>query len=82
MDNEQVPKWAVDILERLASIETTIKRSDKTDEVATAADNRSKENERRLNKLEESHTWLWRTMLAAIISGGVGSLFALAGRFH
>ncbi|GEO26214.1 phage protein [Alicyclobacillus acidoterrestris] len=82
MDNEQVPKWAVDILERLASIETTIKRSDKTDEIATAADNRSKENERRLNKLEESHTWLWRTVSGAIIAGAIGSLIAFFGHIH
>lgn len=70
------------MIERLARIETTLQQSSKTDEIAVSADSRSKENERRLNKLEESHTWLWRTVGASVITGAVAVIVDFATRIH
>lgn len=75
---EPIPEWAQDIRERIVRIETMVTDSGNTKDKADAADNRSKENDRRLTKLEESHTWLWRTVTAAIIAAGVGYIFSLA----
>lgn len=38
---------------------------------ATETESRSKSNTHRLDKLEANNTWLWRTVVAAIISAVV-----------
>ncbi|MFD1675397.1 hemolysin XhlA family protein [Alicyclobacillus fodiniaquatilis] len=73
---EPIPEWAQDIRERVVRIETMVTDSGNTKDKADAADNRSKENDRRLTKLEDSHTWLWRTVLASLIGAGVAYLFS------
>ncbi|MFD1674315.1 hypothetical protein [Alicyclobacillus fodiniaquatilis] len=42
----------------------------------------SLQNERRLGKLEQSHTWLWRTVSGAIIAEAVGTVIAMISHFH
>ncbi len=79
---EQIPGWAQDIRESVARIETKLERYTDTQDKAQDADSRSKENERRLDKLEESHTWLWRTVSGAIIAGAIGSVIAFLGHIH
>lgn len=79
---EQIPGWAQEIRERIVRIETMVSNSANTQDKADAADARSKENQRRINKLEDSYTWLWRSIIAAIIVGTVESIFSLAGYIH
>lgn len=42
----------------------------------------SLQNERRLGKLEQSHTWLWRTVSGAIIAEAVETVIAMISYFH
>ena len=71
----------VDIRERLARIETKQdaqnglrEKIDTTDTRSTENEARSKSNTHRINKLEESYLWLWRTIAGAIIVAGIGAL--------
>ena len=74
----------VDIRERLARIETnqdaqSVLREmiDTTNTRSTDNEARSKLNAHRVNKLEESYLWLWRTIAGAIIVAGIGALMIL-----
>ena len=71
----------VDIRERLVRVETKLdnhnglrEKIDTTDTRSTENEARSKSNTHRINKLEESYLWLWRTIAGAIIVAGVGAL--------
>ncbi|KLU66290.1 hemolysin XhlA [Desulfosporosinus acididurans] len=68
----------IDIRERLVRVETKIdtqndlrKKVDDTEAKAIDTEARSKSNTKRLDKLEANNTWLWRTVVAAIISAVV-----------
>ena len=74
----------VDIRERLARIETKQdaqsglrEKIDTTDTRSTENEARSKSNTHRINKLEESYLWLWRTIAGAIIVAGISALVIL-----
>jgi Protein of unknown function (DUF1267). len=70
-----------DIRERLVRVETKIdalndlsKKIDDAVTKATETEQRSKSNTHRIDKLEANNTWLWRTVVGAIIVAGVGAL--------
>ena len=74
----------VDIRERLARIETKQdnqsglrEKIDTIDTRSTENEARSKSNTHRINKLEESYLWLWRTVAGAIIVAGISALVIL-----
>ena len=74
----------VDIRERLARIETKQdaqnglrEKIDTIDTRSTENEARGKSNTHRINKLEESYLWLWRTIAGAIIVAGIGALMIL-----
>lgn len=69
----------IDIRERLVRVETKLdNQNDLRDRVgvveekATETESRSKSNTHRLDKLEANNTWLWRTVVAAIIAATIG----------
>ena len=71
----------VDIRERLARIETKQdaqselrEKIETTDTRSTENEARSKTNTHRVNKLEESYLWLWRTIAGATIVAVIGTL--------
>ncbi|GAB6170532.1 hypothetical protein JCM15765_33200 [Paradesulfitobacterium aromaticivorans] len=46
---------------------------DTIDTKATETDARAKSNTHRINKLEESNTWLWRTVASTFIAAGIAA---------
>lgn len=73
----------VDIRERLVRVETKLDnqndlrgRVGDVETKATETESRSKSNCHRLDKIEASYTWLWRTVIGAIIAAGVSAVVA------
>lgn len=71
----------IDIRERLVRVETKLDaNNDLRDKVdshetkITEVDSRSKSNTHRLDKIEANITWLWRTILGAVIAAGISAL--------
>ena len=79
--------YKTEILIRLTKIETILESFKKAEEKAqenleraeersTEALNLSKDNEKRLDKIEDNIRWLFRTALGAIITGLIGIALA------
>ena len=68
-----------EVLTRLTKIETLISSLDlkKISEQSNEALKKSEENEKRIQKLEESNVWIVRTILASIIT----AIFAVIFKF-
>ncbi|MHB8075118.1 hemolysin XhlA [Desulfosporosinus fructosivorans] len=71
----------IDIRERLVRVETKLdtqnglrEKVDCIETKATETEARSKSNTHRIDKLEANNTWLWRTVVGAIICAGVAAL--------
>jgi siroheme synthase (precorrin-2 oxidase/ferrochelatase) len=73
---EQVPVWAQEIRERIVRIETMLQQYDSAK--ATEAHQLATHLKERVERLESNQTWLWRTVIGALITGAVGVLFFLA----
>ncbi|MFA6071561.1 MAG: hemolysin XhlA family protein [Janthinobacterium sp.] len=74
----------MEIRERLVRVETKLDTNNdlrgKVEAVeckATETESRSKSNTHRIDKLEEAHTWLWRTVAGAFIIAAIGVFIAL-----
>ena len=70
-----------DIRERLVRIETKQdaqadlgKKVDGIEKTGVETESRSKSNTHRIDKLEANLTWLWRTIVGAVIVAGIGAL--------
>lgn len=70
----------MDIRERLVRVETKLdnhngirERLDTVEDKAIENESRSKSNCHRIDKLEENNTWLWRTIVGAIICAAVAA---------
>lgn len=63
-------EFQVEVLSRLTKIETLISSLDlkKISEQSSEALKKSEENEKRIQKLEESNIWIVRTIIASIIA--------------
>ena len=70
-------KFQIEVLERLTAIETTLKQLDykemqvkvnKLENEIIEIESKIKNNEKRLDKIEDNNKWLWRTVGASIIS--------------
>lgn len=71
----------MDIRERLVRVETKLdnhngirERLDVVEDKAIENESRSKSNCHRIDKLEENNTWLWRTIVGAIVCATVAAL--------
>lgn len=66
-----------EVLTRLTKIETLISSLDlkKISEQSNEALRKSEENEKRIQKLEESNVWIVRTILASIITAILAVIF-------
>ena len=71
----------IDIRERLVRVETKLdnhngirEKIDTIDTRSTENEARGKSNTHRIDKLEESYLWLWRTVAGAIIVAGISAL--------
>lgn len=83
MDNN---KFQIEVLERLTAIETTLKQIDykaiydkvnENDKKVIDLNNRIVSNEKRIDKIEDSGRWLWKTVAAALILAILGLIFKL-----
>ncbi|OIJ12647.1 hypothetical protein BKP37_12650 [Anaerobacillus alkalilacustris] len=77
-----------DFKERLIRIEENVRdvKSVKSDVEELKIKNASLESKassahKRLDKLENNQTWLWRTVMGGIIVGGIGLLFFVVQTF-
>jgi len=75
------PNLLMDIRERLVRVETKLDNHNGIRERVDAVEDRAIENEfqgksntHRVNKLEENNTWLWRTVVGAIICAAIAAL--------
>lgn len=68
-----------EVLDRLIVLETLIKSQDYTTvkKISETADNRSVANEKRIEKIEANNTWLWRTVMGAILLGALAIIFGI-----
>ena len=66
-----------EVIERLIRIETKMSDYETTKTTSQEARAKAYENERRLNDIDEKIKWISRTIIGAIIAGGVGIVFAI-----
>jgi hypothetical protein len=67
-------KFEIEVLTRLAVIESKIDDYKNIKEKSEEAYNLAKRNEEEINKIEDRNKWLWRTALGALITGLIGIL--------
>ena len=74
------PDILMEIRERLVRVEVKLdnhngirERVDAVEDKAIETEAMGKSNCKRIDKLEENNTWLWRTMVGAIIAAGVAA---------
>jgi len=68
-----------EILQRLTRVETKLDLMINARDIANEALQSTKAGHKRLDKLEENQTWLWRTTIAALIIGAIGLLWKGVG---
>ena len=68
-----------EVLDRLIVLETLIKNQDyvTVSKMSEEAENRSIQNEKRINQIEQNNLWLWRTIAGAIILGALAIIFGI-----
>ena len=69
-----------EVLDRLIVLETLIKNQDYATVKKTSeeADNRSRSNEKRIEKIEQNNTWLWRTIIATLVTYVISVILKIA----
>ena len=72
-------KFQIEVLERLSVLETLIKEQDYkgVKDTSEKALNLAKNNESRINALEDGNKWLIRLVIGAIIGGILAFLFKI-----
>lgn len=78
---DEKSKFEVEVLTRLAVIESKLDGYKELKSVAYEGNNRSIENEKRINNLEDRNKWLARVAIGAIIGEiiGIGFMLIQAG---
>ncbi len=78
------PDILMEIRERLVRVETKLdnhngirERLDTVEDKAIENDARSRSNCKRIDKLEENNTWLWRTIAGAFIAVAIAGVAVL-----
>lgn len=73
---KEYKEYEIEVLTKLARIETILKNFEKTEEnfkkveeKVIEAHNLSKDNEKRLDKIEDNNKWLFRTTVGAVLTG-------------
>lgn len=67
-----------DIKDRLIVIETKMAMINGVEKDSTEALQSTRSAHKRLDKLESNNTWLWRTVIAALLVGAINILFNYA----
>lgn len=83
MDDKQ---FQIKVLERLTAIETTLKQIDyksisekinEEDKKIVLLEDKTKDNEKRINKIEDNGRWLWRTVAGSIVLALLGLILKM-----
>ena len=77
MENNIEFKFEVEVIERLTKIESKLDGYKEIERISRESDNRSKQNERRIDTLEDRNKWLARVAVGAIIGEIIGVGFML-----
>lgn len=72
MENTEVQ---TEILQRLTRVETKLDMQLNAKDIASEALQSTKAAHHRLDDLQANQTWLWRTVIAALIVGAVGLIW-------
>lgn len=85
---DQVMEILADLRDRMARMETKLDRmnliEDKANQaydIAREALQSTRSAHKRLDEIEASITWLWRTVFGALITGSIGILFLFVQLF-
>lgn len=68
-----------EILQRLTRVETKLDMMVSARDIANEALQSTKAAHKRLDTIEDSQRWLWRTAVGTMIVGGINLLFKLKG---
>lgn len=78
--------FQIKVLERLTAIETTLKQIDykaisekinEEDKKIVSLEDKTKNNEKRIDKIEDNGKWLWRTVASSLILAILGLILKL-----
>ncbi|MDC0761709.1 hemolysin XhlA family protein [Brevibacillus sp. AG] len=61
----------IEILQRVTAVETKVDTMTNTKDIAIEALQSTKSAHHRLDQVESNQTWLWRTVIAALITGAI-----------
>lgn len=78
-EHEHIPSWAQDIRERVVRIETKLDHYGGIYDAAYAAKTIGESNKTAIKKMEDDITWLWRTVLGAVLVSLVGIYVKMRG---
>ena len=66
---EKEKNFELDVITRLTKIETMLEDFKGIEQKSIEAYNLAKENEKRLDKIEDNNKWLFRTTIGAVLTG-------------
>jgi hypothetical protein len=69
-----------DILQRLTRVETKLELMANAKDVAGEARQSVKTAHKRLDELASNQNWLWRTVITALLVGGINLIWKFIGR--
>ena len=72
MPMNEEKKFEIEVLTRLTKIETMLEDFKGIENKTNEAYNLSQNNKQRLDKIEDSNKWLFRTSVGAVIAGLIG----------
>lgn len=80
VNSKELNDFKIEVLTQLAVINSKLDTYNKTQEIATQADNRSKQNENEIQEIKDNNKWAFRISIGAIITSGIGILVAIFKR--
>ncbi len=77
---KELNDFKIEVLTQLAVINNKLDGYNKTQELATQADNRSKQNELDIKEMKDNSKWAFRISIGAIITSAIGILVVIFKR--
>lgn len=72
---KELNEFKIEVLTQLAVINSKLDGYNKTQEIASQADTRSKQNEQDIKDMKDANKWAFRTSVGAIITSVIGLIF-------
>ncbi len=74
---KELNDFKIEVLTQLAVINSKLDGYNKTQEIATQAENRSKQNEQDIKEMKDNNKWAFRISIGAIITSAIGIIVAV-----